>query len=163
VSDRELGVIRIRSEAALGTLPPVAPGTVAELPQPDGTIWRYYGVGGTPPEIAARLGWTQANAWLREPERDRIIALHDVFPHLERAVAFVLANPTSVYAVRDAPTHARFVSPGFALRQAGLLASRTTRYVDAIIEPRTVEGGTYLRAYHFAPASRDKGQVRLWP
>src|SRR3712207_251475 len=156
--------IRIQHEAELGSLPPQPVGTVAELPQPDGTNWRYYSVGNTTREIASRLGWTQGNVWLREPERRYMLfTRQDVFTSLEHAIAYTLAHPQSVHENDRAPGGLYFIISGLALREAGLLKSRRTRLVDATIEVRAVLEGSFLRLFHFAPAIRNQGGRQLWP
>ena len=156
--------IRIQGEADLGTLPPLPIGTVAEFPQLDGTLWRYYAVGNTTREIASRLGWTQGNVWLREPERRyMLLARPDVFTSLEHAIAHVVARPESVHENDRAPGGYYVIASGAALRAAGLLRSRSTRLVDVTIEVRAVLEGSFLRLFHFAPAARNQGGRQLWP
>ena len=155
----------IQAEAELGTLPTLPVATVVELPRPDGMTWRYHSVGTTTSAIAARLGWGQSNVWLREIERNRMLAIRarPIFPNLEEAIALVLTHPDSVHEALGDPTSVYFVVAGSALRQRGLLASRSTHLVDAIIEARRVEGGSYLRLFHFSPRDRNRGGRRLWP
>lgn len=156
--------MRIAREADLGTVPPLSPGAVAELVQPDGSIWRYYSVGNTTSAIAVRLGWTQGNVWLREIERNYIVAVHQrPFPNLFGAIGYALAHPDAVHELAHKPTDTYFIIAGDALRQSNLLISRSTPLVDAIIESRAVPGGTYLRLYHFSPTARNKGASQLWP
>jgi hypothetical protein len=157
--------IVISREAELGTLPTLPVGAVAELPRPDGSTWRYYGVGRTAPVVAGRLGWTRNNVWLREVERDWLLRrrARPIFPKLEEAIAYVLGQPDSVHEALGDPASAYFVAGGEALRQRGLLTSRSTVLVDAIIEAHKADGGSYLRLFHFSPRDRNRGGRRLWP
>jgi hypothetical protein len=155
----------IEREAELGTLPTLPVGTVVELPQPSGTTWRYYSVGTAAPVVAARLGWAQGNVWLREIERSRMLRIRGrlLFPRLEEAIHQVLQEPQSVHEARGDPSSVYFVATGASLRARGLLMSRSVNFVDAIIEARRVDGGRYLRLFHFSPRDRARGGRRLWP
>ncbi len=155
----------IEREAELGTLPILPVGIVVELARPDGSVWRYYGLGTTTPAIAARLGWTHVNVWLREIERNRMLRVRGrlLFPQLEEAIAQVLRDPISVHEARGDPLSLYFIASGESLRVRGLMMSQSVSFVDAIIEARTTDGGEYLRLYHFSPRNRGRGGRRLWP
>ena len=155
---------RVRMEGELGRLPTLPAGTSVELVTPDGDLWRYHCVGTTAPLIALSLGWGAQNVWLREVERQFMLAKRpDVFSDLALAIAQVLQHPVSVHAnPRGRSDDEYFLADGQALRAAGVLRSRT-KLVDLAIGRRAGAGGSYLRAYHFAPTNRNKGGRQLWP
>ncbi len=131
---------------------------------PDGSIRRYYGCGTTAPEIAERLGWTQQNVWMREPERNYVLREHpNLFTDLDQAIAYVLGQPDSVHENPRGMGDFYFIVSGERLRAAGLLLSRRTRLIDAVVELRAVLDGSFLRLFHVAPALRNNGGRQLWP
>jgi hypothetical protein len=156
--------IRAGHEAELGRLPPLPPGTVVELLRPDGEVWRYYGLGSTRPEIAARLRWTQGNVWLRDLERRHILTTRSgLSDQLEEAIGSTLRQAQSVHENVRPPGGWYFLVSGASLLQAGLINSRRVRYLDLVVEERSVEGGSYLRVVHFSPTTRNAGGRQLWP
>ena len=156
--------MRVRREAVLGTLGTLDVGTAVELPMPDGTSQVYYSVGTAAAPVAARLGWTQHNVWLRDAERRYILSQRGaLFPDLERAIAHLLSHPQSVHEDKRWPRARYFVASGEALRRAKLMAGSAVALVDAAIETRLVRAGRYLRVLHFSPTASNKGGKQLWP
>jgi hypothetical protein len=156
--------IQLGSEAELGTLLPLSAGVVAELPRTAAAPWHYYSVGAIRPDIAARLGWTQGNVWLRQPERDNILKTKAAaFANIDEAMRYVVTGPDSVHELGGLSNAFYFVVSGAALRSAGILTSRSTHLIDAIIERRAVRGGAYLRLFHFSPRDRNMGGRQVWP
>lgn len=102
----------------------------------------FYSVGSTTPAISRRLGWTAGGVWMPEA---------------------VLNQPISVHEGRKDPAKRYFVVEGETLRALGLLASRSTRYIDAVVEWHQVPGGTYLRLFHLSPRKWNRGGKRSWP
>jgi hypothetical protein len=129
--------------------------------QEDGII--YTGVGQTRIEIASRLGWTQPNIWIPEDAFQDISHEHDVYTSVSLAASSVLQHPLSVYKGRG-PPFTSFVIEGDTLRDHGLLTSRSTQFVDAVVESRRSTGERmFLRLFHLSPATRNKGDMQLWP
>ena len=111
-----------------------------------------------------RLGWGEQSVWLREPERALILDDHPgLFPSLERAVEFILQHPDSVHVNVRGVGDYYFIVAAEALRQAGLIRSRRARLIDAVVEFRTVNTGSFLRVFHIAPTLRNHGGRQLWP
>ncbi len=127
----------------------------------DGTI--YTGVGQTRPEVAAHLGWTQPNVWLplhaqRKMERD-----HDVILDHISVASFVLQNSVSVQVGHERDSY-YFIVAASQVRELGLLSSRSTRFVDLVVQSRQAsDGRKFLRLFHLSPATRNKGGRQLWP
>lgn len=128
----------------------------------DGHI--YISIGNTTPAIAARLGWTQANVWMPEHVLTGINWRHPVIIDPITSASRVLQAPLSVHEdPRGRPDHSYWIIPAQALRNEGLLASRSTRYVDAVVELRYVGESGLLRIFHLSPRSRNQGGLQLWP
>ena len=82
---------RVRAEAELGLLPLLPLGAVVELAVPGGGVWSYHAVGCTTPPIALRLGWGAQNVWLRDVERQFMLAKRPVvFVDLAQPIAHIL-------------------------------------------------------------------------
>src|SRR5262245_4548407 len=91
-------VVQIASEADLGTLRALRPGTLAERRALGGEGWRYICVGCPSPAIRSRLAWTQENVWLRQSELDYMVSKRpDVTTDPPGAIAAVLEFPASVH------------------------------------------------------------------
>lgn len=127
----------------------------------DGII--YTSVGQTRPEIASRLGWTQPNIWLPSPALRDMRIYHEVIVDHINAAALALQNPFSVHEGRDEGQYYFFLYAEL-FREAGLLTSRSTRFIDAVVQLReTIDGSKLLRLFHLSPATRNKGGRQLWP
>jgi hypothetical protein len=123
----------------------------------------YTSVGRTTDEIARRIGWTQANVWIPEHARQDMLEKHKVISDPMAASNLILLNPLGVWMLDGNSTYRLFFAGATMLREAGLLGSRTTRYVDAIIEARSVENGSVLRLFHLSPRKKNYGSIQLWP
>jgi len=91
------------------------------------------------------------------------LSRRSIFPDLLAAVEALLLFASSVHTDRELEQEAYFVITGDSLRERGLLKSRTAPFVDGVVELRQVQGGSYLRLFHFGPARRVKGGNQLWP
>jgi hypothetical protein len=123
----------------------------------------YTSVGRTTDEIAWRIGWTQSSVWIPEHARQDMLEKHGVIRDPIVASSLVLLNPLGVWKRDGQPTCWLFFADSTMLREADLLGSRTTRYVDAIIEARPVKNGTVLRLFHLSPRKKNYGSIQLWP
>jgi hypothetical protein len=158
------GVIRVRDESELGTLPGLPPGTVVERIAPGGDVWRFVSVGCPEPLVRAVLGWHHQNVWLRQEELNYMLSKRSgLLTSIPAAIAFVLTQPLSVHDNPRAPGTAYFIAEGHSLRSAGLLQSTRTSLIDLVVETRRVFGGAYLRVTHFSPTRRNFGGRQLWP
>lgn len=144
----------------LGTMDRVPIGTRVYVEE-DGFI--YIGVGNTSSQMARRLGWTQANIWMPEHVESSILLKHRVFPNPVVSAQVVLTNPSSVHNDRRGPGFIYFFVTAERLREAELLTSRSTDFVDGVVELRHVSGGQVLRFFHLAPVDRNKGGRQIWP
>jgi hypothetical protein len=122
-----------------------------------------YSVGMTTPAIAAVLGWTQANVWLRAGERAGIEKRHPVFLDVIGTIAVVLTSPLAVHLDRQQADAIYFIIDAAALRQLGLLSSQSTRYVDLVVQSHQVGLRTLHRVAHLGPGRRNRGGRQLWP
>ncbi len=152
--------MRFATEAELGIAPTMPVGTWVEI---EHSGQRFVSVGSTRPEIASRLGWTQGNVWLPEVAREYILASHPVFSDLMAVISLMLLEPDSVHQDPLMEGGTLFVVSARKLREAGLLMSRSAKFVDAVVELRVTGGGAYLRLFHLSPASRNRGGEQLWP
>src|SRR5205823_2637534 len=123
----------------------------------------FVSVGQAEPQIATSVGWLPQNVWLPERELDRIRRKHQVFPDTIAAARMLLTRPTSAHRDRHLADAVYLVTSGELLRQAGLLTSRTTRFVDAVVDFRRAGAAGYLRLFHLGPSNRNKGGAQLWP
>ena len=156
--------MQILADADLGRLPALAPGTLVERHAPGGDVWRFYCVGAPTAPVRTRLGLNQENVWLRESERSYILGKRPgLFSDIDRALAYILASPLSVHASHEDPDAFYFLAVGDALRAAGLLHSKRTRFVDLVIAWQPTLGGAYVRVVHCSPATRNFGGLHLWP
>lgn len=115
-------------------------GTLHRVPvKEDGFI--YTGVGQTTLEILGQIGWSQANIWMPEHVEVNILLKHGVFPDPIVAAQGLLTGPLSVHHDRRGPGFTYFFIAAERLREAGLLTSRSTEFVDGVIELRHVSGG----------------------
>ena len=144
----------------LGTMDLVPVGTRVYVEE-DGIA--YIGVGSTTLIIAQHVGWTLSNVWIPDHVEMRIVVKHGVFPSIVAAAHAVLSDPISVHVHNRGQNFFYFFTEGERLRDEGLLTSRSTDFVDGVVELRHVSGGNVLRLFHLAPTDRNKGGRQLWP
>ncbi len=144
----------------LGTMDVVPVGTRMHVEE-DGFI--YTGVGQTTPEIIGHIGWKLANIWMPDHVETGILLKHGVFPDPVVAAQVIWTEPLSVHHDRRGQGFIYFLIAAGRLREAGLLTSRSTDFVDGVVESRHVSGGYLLRFFHLAPVDRNKGGQQLWP
>ena len=155
------GPVRVREFGELAGLRILPVGSIVQVVTLGAS---FVAVGQMAPEIAARVGWPEANVWLPESLHQRILSLRmGLFTDLPRAIGYTLWQPTSVHADARQANAAYFIVEGEALRRSGLLHGRSVRFVDAVVESRQVGGTSILRLFHFAPTQRNKGGRQLWP
>lgn len=156
--------MQIVTDAELGRLPLLPPGTVVERHSRGGDVWRYYSVGAPPAQARVRLGLDQESVWLRESERSYILSKRPgLFSDIHQAIAYILASPLSVHTSREDPDGFYFIGDGGALRSAGLLHSQRTKLVDLVITRQSTLEGVYIRVVHCSPTTRNFGGRQLWP
>ena len=146
--------------AGLATAPPFDVGTRVFVRE-DGYV--YISVGNTRPEIRDRLGWTQGNVWMRDHVELRLPLEHPEIATPVRAMAYALGRAHEANLEPDAPRRFRFVVDADWMRNEGLVESQTMKYVDVIVELRTVDEEVILRGYHLAPTRHGPRGVQLWP
>lgn len=144
----------------LGTMDIVPVGTRVRVDE-DGIS--YVGIGTSAPVIRHHLRWPLSNVWLPEHAELTIIEKHGVFPNVPAAAHHILTDPLSVHHDGRGPNFVYFFTAGDRMRAVGLLTSRSTSFVDGVVELRHVTGGTVLRLFHLAPTDRNKGGQRVWP
>lgn len=144
----------------LGSMGRVPVGTRVHVKE-DGFI--YAGIGQTTPEIIDRIGWDQANVWMPERVETGVLIEHGVVPDPVLAAHAVLVGALSVHEDRRGRGFVYFVTVAERLRVVELLTSRSTDFVDGVVELRHVLDGRLLRFFHLAPADRNKGGRQLWP
>jgi hypothetical protein len=145
----------------LGALDPLPVGTRVRVHE-DGIL--YIGIGNALPEVAAHIGWGQANVWMPEHVyRYSVAKRSSIFPEPALLASSVLTHPDSVH--RDVRRNDAwyFITSGTVLRDRRVLTSESTSYVDAAIELRRVSGGSVLRLFHLSPRNRNYGGEKLWP
>jgi hypothetical protein len=120
-------------------------------------------VGNVVPHSASKLWWMQQCVWIPDHALRRITMKHPIFTDHLAAIRAALDEPIGIYTGEQLPNGVLILALGDTLRKQGLLQSRSVTFVDAVIEFRSVTGGMYLRLFHFAPASRNRGGIRLWP
>ncbi|WP_238538461.1 hypothetical protein [Nitrolancea hollandica] len=123
----------------------------------------YIGVGFTSPEIANRLGWDQENIWMPEHALQWIQANHATLSDPIGAAHIILNHPRSVHQDLQSDDGIYFITDAEELRSGGLLKSRSTRYVDAVVRFEWVSDGAFLRPFHLSPRKRNQGGFQLWP
>ncbi|HET7037318.1 MAG TPA: hypothetical protein VFI42_16655 [Thermomicrobiaceae bacterium] len=151
---------RLQRLAELATLPGVPVGTRVRVAE-DG--YGYIGLGQTRPEIAARLGWTQANVWMPEHVERYVLRQHQEIRRPIEASAYLLGHPDAVSEDPQNPALIRFLIGASAIRSAGFIASRTMTFIDLLVELRRVDGEVLLRAFHLAPATQGRTGTARWP
>lgn len=156
-------MIRIQSEGDLATLNPLPVGTLVTFDH-CGQLLHWWCIGQIPAAIRDALGWDTVNVWIAAPALRHM--LHDegarIFPTPFEALNYLLTYPDFILRPPRLPGAAGFWVEADRLRTLGLLASKSTKWVDGIIEPRGVETGVYLRIFHFGPRHRIGDGERLW-
>ncbi len=127
------------------------------------TLERLLAVGNVAPHSASKRWWMQQSVWIPDHALRRITVKHPIFTDHLTAMCAVLGEPIGVYAGQQIPNSMLILALGDTLRKQGLLQSKSVPLVDAVIEFRLVAGGVYLRSFHFAPATRNRGGIRLRP
>ena len=141
-------------------LPGLPVGTRVHMAE-DGYV--YVSAGTTRPEIAAWLGWTQANVWMPEHVERYLLRRHQEIRRPIEAGAYLLSHPDAVSEDPKNRALIRFLIDAHTMRSAGFIASRTMAFIDLLVELRRVDGEVLLRAFHLAPATQGpRGTVR-WP
>lgn len=151
---------RVKRLGDLATEPSV-PVSTRVLVEEDGIV--YIGTGHTSTEIAARIGWTQPNIWIPAHALSRMIRDHDIIHDHIAVASFILQHPTSVHVGRE-QDECYFIVHANIIRTMGLLNSRSTKFVDIVVQTRQAsDGRRFLRLFHLSPATRNKGGRQLWP
>lgn len=152
----------LASLAELATAPPFEVGTRV-LVHEDGYV--YISVGNTRPEIRDRLGWTQGNVWMPDHVEGRLLVQHPEIQPSVDAMAHVLSHPIRVGLRRGkaGEPSVQFIIGGDELRTLGYLRSRSTLYVDVLVELRQMQDEVILRGYHISPMNRIPGRRPIWP
>lgn len=151
---------RLRSLGELATTPSVPVGTQVFVEE-DGII--YTGVGQRRPDIVLHLGWSQPNIWLPSHAQRKMERDHDVILDHVSVASFVLQNSVGVQVGQEQDTY-YFIVGASPVRAMGLLTSRSTRFVDLVVQSRQAsDGRRFLRLFHLSPATRNKGGRQLWP
>ncbi|HVX28846.1 MAG TPA: hypothetical protein VHA53_00095, partial [Nitrolancea sp.] len=132
---------RVATLAELGASTRQLAGTRV-LVDEDGLI--YTSVGGTTDEIADRLGWEQRHVWMPDHVLSTIRGRHTIFVDPIAAASVLFQRPNGVYSDLRGQHIRVFLATASLLRDRGLLTSKSTRYVDAILEERRVENGYIL-------------------
>jgi len=153
-------VPNVQHEDELRTLATQPFGTMILVEETQETL---IAVGNVAPHAITKLRWMQQNVWIPDHALRRITIKHPIFTDHLAAMRAVLEEPIDVYTGEQKPNSMLVLARGDTLRGRGLLQSKSVALVDAVIEFRPVEGGTYLRLFHFAPATRNQGGIRLWP
>lgn len=158
--DTDRDTLKVESFANLGASPALAVGTHV-LVEEDG--WLYINTGQAPDDIEHALGWEHENIWMPQHVLRYISRHHPVISDPVLAMSAVLRQPLSVHQDLKAAHHRYLIADAELLRAKSLLASRSTRYVDAVVELRRIHGGRILRAFHLSPTKQNRGGRQLWP
>ncbi len=151
---------RVEQLRDLGTMDPVQAGTRVYVEE-DGTT--YTSAGTTQPDIAQRIGWEHANIWIPDHVLIRMEARPLPFVDIVSVASIVMRRPTSVHQGTRQTNHVYFIAEANVVREAGLLLSRSARFVDAVVELRHISGGSILRMFHLSPRGKNQGGAQLWP
>jgi hypothetical protein len=153
--------VRVRHTAELTELPALAPGTSAFV---EDDHYVYWSVGNLDAEVAKSIGWNHRNVWMpNHVYVDLLEARKAVFASPIAVAAALLISPTGIYRDRRQTGGLYVIADGDYLRRQGLLRSRSTRYVDAVIESRHIQGFVLPRIFHLSPRKRNHGGEQLWP
>lgn len=124
----------------------------------------YVCVGNFSLPVRQAIEWPYANVWMPLHVHTYLLQKRaDVFADIAHAAAGVLEDAVSVHRDRLPGNYLYVLTEARNLRGRGVLRSRTTRYVDAVIELRTISGVTIPRLFHLSPRDRNQGRKQLWP
>jgi hypothetical protein len=151
---------RVEQLRDLGTMEPVPAGTRVYVEEDHTT---YISAGTTTPAIAQRIGWEHANIWIPDHVLIRMTARPLPFVDIISVASIVMRRPSSVHQGTRQTNHVYFIVEASVIRDAGLLLSRSARFVDAVVELRHVSGGNILRLFHLSPRGKNQGGAQLWP
>ena len=152
--------LRVATLAELGASSVDAVG-IRILVEEDGTV--YVNVGRTTDEIVKDRGWTERHIWTPDHVRTYIQKKHPAITNPVLAASQIIQQPDYVY-IDERDFHNRiFVVDASVLRNVEAFQSTSTRYVDAIIERRPVEGGFILRLFHLSPRKKLPDGAQTWP
>jgi hypothetical protein len=94
----------------------------------------YACVGALPDSFVTRLNWPTGNVWMPDHAITWVSMRHAVLNDPARCAGTVITNADSIHIDSNYPDYRYFILEADPLRSVGLLTSRSTRFVDAVVE-----------------------------
>jgi hypothetical protein len=153
--------IRVQRLADLARLPPQPVGSAVYVAEENAV---YFSVGNLNRQLWAPIGWQFENVWMPDHVHSYLLSKRRaVFTDIFLAAAGVLEHPRSIHEDRVTRGALYLFADGRTLRELGVLRSKSTPFVDAVLELRDVAGTVVPRLFHLSPRNRNRGGRRIWP